>query len=72
MESHLVLMLDYRWNFEIYTLMVLMMEIFRSYFLEVLWDKLILKCLALMKASKWDLLMEKYLELYFAMYMEPQ
>ena len=40
-------------------LMVIMMEIFRDDFLETLWDLLMVKCLALMKASNWDILIVK-------------
>ena len=50
--------------------MVLKIEILRACCLDTNWDILMLKCLALMKASKWYLLMVKLLVLYLDMYME--
>ena len=47
-----------------YPLMVLMIESFRGYFVETLWNILTVKCMALIKASNWDVLMVKFLALY--------
>ena len=44
--------------------MVIMMARFRDYCLEVHWDLLMEKCLALMKASDWDYLVVNCLALY--------
>ena len=41
-------------------LIVLMMEIFRAYLLEIHWYILIVKLLDLIKASNWDLPMVKF------------
>ena len=46
-----------------YLLMVLVMERLRAYLLETHWDIMTEKCLDLMKASNWDLLMVKRLAL---------
>ena len=50
--------------------MVLMMAILRGYFLGVLCDIMMVKCLALTKSSNCDLLMVNCLALYLEMYME--
>ena len=50
MESHLGLILEQIWTFYMDHLMVLIMAIFRSYFLETLWYILMVKCLDLMEA----------------------
>ena len=50
--------------------MVPMMEIFRGYCMETYWDILMVKCMAMMKASNWNVMMLKFLELYMEMYME--
>ena len=50
--------------------MVLMIAIFRDYFLDTRWDLLLVKCFALMRASKWYCLILKCLALYLEMYMK--
>ena len=46
------------------TLMVLIMIIMRFHCFDTHWDMLMVKCLALMKVSKWYYLIVKYLALY--------
>ena len=45
--------------------MVLMMEILRVYYLDNYWDLMIVKCLDIMKATNWYLLIVNCLVLYF-------
>ena len=70
MESHLVLMLEQSLNIYMGPLIVIILASLRAYFFETHFDLLMVKCLALMKASKWDLLMVKCLVIYYKMYME--
>ena len=51
MESHLGLMLEQSWDIKVISLTILMIESLRDYVLETHWDKLIIKCLDLMKSS---------------------
>ena len=51
------------------SLMVVMMESLRDYCMETHWDILKVRCMALMKASNWDVLMVNFLSLYLEMYM---
>ena len=50
--------------------MVLMMARLRDYYMETHWDILTGKCMVLMKASKWDVLIVNLLALYLEIYME--
>ena len=59
MESHLVLMLEQSWDLYMDPLMVIRMAILRDYRLEMYWGLLMVKCLVLMKASNWDILIVK-------------
>ena len=54
-------MLTQSWALYMDPFMVLMMESFRDYFLEVQWSILVLKCLALMKVSNCEYLLGKCL-----------
>ena len=50
-------MLEQMWDVYMDPLMVITIEILRYYCLENHWDLLMVKCLALIKASNWDYLM---------------
>ena len=51
-------------------LMVPMMESFKGYCIEIHWDILTIKCMALMKTSNRDVPMIKLFALYLEVYME--
>ena len=51
--------------------MVLIIRILRGYSFETHWGILMVKLLAMMKASNWYSLLVKCLSLYLEMYMEP-
>ena len=67
MKSHLGLMLEQNWALEIGPLMELIIANLRAYWLGVHWDIMMVKFLALTKASNWDLRMVKCLALYLEM-----
>ena len=50
--------------------MVIMMTSFRDYCLEIHWGLHVVKCLALVKAPKWDYLVVKDLALYLEISMD--
>ena len=50
-----------------YPLMVIMMARLRDYFFETHWDLIMVKSLALIKASNWDYLLVECLVLYLGM-----
>ena len=70
MESHLLLMVEQSRALFTDPYMVPMISSLRDYWLKFYCDVLMVKFLALMKASNWDYLMVKWLELYLEMYME--